>query len=104
MAERSKVKITVVKIPSTEEIFGDSPPMGQAFKACTRFKVGQEFITNPDGTMPEGFCSWAWNNLYKEIATLVFGGNFPWMKEKGTGVFCCTDGFRPVVFELRRIE
>jgi len=101
MAERSKVKITVVKTPSTEEIFGDSPPMGQALEACTRFKVGQEFIT--DGTIPEGFCSWAWNNIYKEILTLAFGGNFPWMKEKGTGVFCCTDGFRPVIFELRRI-
>ncbi len=101
MAERSKVKITVVKIPSTEEIFGDSPPMGQTFEPCTRFKVGQEFTT--DGTTPEGFCSWAWNNIYKEILFLAFGGNFPWMKEKGTGVFCCTDGFRPVVFELRRI-
>lgn len=102
MPEGSKVKITVVKLLSTEEIFGDSPPMGQTLDACTRFKVGQEFIT--DGTIPEGFCSWAWNNIFKEILTLRFGGNFPWMKEKGTGVFCCTDGFRPVIFELRRIE
>lgn len=102
MVEKTKVKIRVAKTPSTKEVFGDAPPFGETFEGCTRFKVGQEFIT--EGEMPEGFCTWAWNNIYQQILTLMFGGNFPWMKEKGTGVFCCTDGLRPVVFELRRIE
>jgi len=104
MAERSKVKITVLKITDTKQIFGDKLPMGQSMEACSRFKEGQEFTVEEDGLMPEGFCTWAWDDLYKAIVTLRFGGNFPWMNEKGTGVFCCTDGFRPVVFELRRIE
>ena len=103
MVESSKVKITVLKLTDTKQIFGDKPPMGQAIEACSRFKEGQEFIVE-DGSMPEGFCTWAWNDLYKAIITLRFGGNFPWMNEKGTGVFCCTDGFRPVIFELRRIK
>lgn len=102
MHERYDVKITVTKTLSTEEIFGDSPPLGQTAKACTRVRVGQEFIVGEDGAMPGGFCPWAWNNIYKEILTLREGNNFHWMKEKGTGVFCCTDGLRPVIFELRR--
>jgi len=104
MVEISKVKITVLKRTDTKQIFGDNPPMGQAIDACNLFKVGQEFIVDEDGKMPEGFCHWAWNDLYKVIATLSYGGNFPWMKEKGTAVSCCTDGLRPVIFEIRRIE
>ena len=104
MAERSKVKITVLKMTDTKQIFGEKLPMGQSMEACSRFKEGQEFTVEEDGLMPEGFCTWAWDDLYKAIVTLRFGGDFPWMNEKGTGVFCCTDGFRPVIFELRRIE
>ena len=103
MADRRKVKITVLKRLSTKEIFGDSPPMGQAVEPCEMFKVGQEFISGEDGRMPEGFCHWAWNDLYKSVTTLRFGGNYP-RKEKGTSISCCTDGFRPVIFKVERIE
>lgn len=104
LAGRSKLKIKVLKKMSTEELFGDKPPLGQIVEACTRFEVGQEFVVGEDGGMPEGFCHWAWNDLYKVITTLTSGGNFPWMNEKGTSVSCCTDGFRPVIFEIRRID
>lgn len=104
MAEKSKVKITVLKKLNTKQIFGDNPPMGQSIEACDQFKVGQEFIVGEDGRIPEGFCAWAWNDIYGVLTALRFGGNFPWMKEKGTSVSCCTDGLRPVIFELRRIE
>jgi len=104
MAERNKVKITVLKKTDTKQIFGDNPPMGQSIEACSVFEEGQEFIVGEDGKMPEGFCHWAWNDIYKVITALKFGGDFPWMKEKGTSVSCCTDGLRPVIFEIRRIE
>ncbi len=104
MSDRSRVKITVLRKLSTREIFGDKPPMGQAIEACDRFKIGQEFIVGEDGKMPEGFCTWAWNDIYGVVTTLRFGGNFPWMKEKGTSTSCCTDGLRPVIFELKRSE
>jgi uncharacterized repeat protein (TIGR04076 family) len=104
MVESSKVKITILKKTDSKQIFGDNPPMGQAIEACNVFKEGQEFIVSEDGDMPEGFCHWAWNDLYKAVITLSCGGNLPWMKEKGTSVSCCTDGFRPVIFELRRIK
>ena len=103
MVESRKVKITVLKLTDSKQIFGDRPPMGQAMEACSVYKEGQEFIVNEDVKMPEGFCSWAWNDINKKVITLMFGGNFPWMKEEGTSVSCCTDGFRPVIFEIRRI-
>lgn len=104
MVGSSRVKITVLKKTDSKQIFGDNPPMGQAIEACTVFKEDQEFIVGEDGGMPEGFCHWAWNDIYKTVITLMFGGNFPFMKEEGTAVSCCTDGLRPVIFELRRIE
>jgi len=104
MVEKSAVKITVLKKTDSKQIFGDKPLMGQAMEACGRFTEGQELFVEADGLKPEGFCTWAWDDLYKAVTTLRFGGDFPWMKEKGTGVFCCTDGFRPVIFELRRMK
>ena len=104
MAERYKLKITVLKRTDTKQIFGDNPPHGQVIEACSVFKEGQEFIVEDDGKMPEGFCHWAWDDLYKAVVTLRFGGNFPWSTEHGTGIFCCTDGYRPVIFEIKRIQ
>jgi len=104
MVESNNLKITVRKRTDSKQIFGDNPPMGQAIEACSVFKEGQEFIVGEKGGMPEGFCHWAWNDLYKVVTTLRHGGNFPWMKEDGTSVSCCTDGLRPVIFELRRVE
>jgi uncharacterized repeat protein (TIGR04076 family) len=54
--------------------------------------------------MPEGFCNWAWRDVYKDVAVLAYGGNFyPWV-EKGTAITCCTDGIRPVSFIMERLE
>jgi uncharacterized repeat protein (TIGR04076 family) len=101
---KDKIKITVLKKTTSKQIFGDNPPLGQAIDACRRFKEGQEFIVGEDGGMPKGFCSGAWNDIYKKVITLRHGGNFPWMKTEGTSISCCTDGLRPVIFELRRMK
>jgi uncharacterized repeat protein (TIGR04076 family) len=104
MAENRRLKITVLKKTDTKQIFGETSPLGQSLDACTVFTEGQVFIVDEKGEMPEGFCHWAWNDIFKKVVTLMYGGNLPWMKEKGTSISCCTDGFRPVIFELRRIE
>jgi uncharacterized repeat protein (TIGR04076 family) len=104
MEDRKKVKINVLKTLTSKDIFGDTPPQGMTVEACSLLKEGDEFVVNEDGKMPEGFCPWAWNDIYAAVTTLRFGGNFDWMKEKGTQISCCTDGYRPVIFELRRIE
>jgi len=105
MAERSKVKITVLKKFKPSEVFGDKLPADTNIKdACSVFSPGQEYIIGEDGKVPEGFCVWAWNDLYSALTHLRFGGDFPWMKDKGTIIACCSDGLRPVIFKLERMK
>jgi len=105
MAKRSKVKITVVKKLNNKEIFGDNPPAGFNIPPeCDRFEVGQEFIIDESGSCPPGFCGWAFADIQRDITHLRLGGDFPWMEERGTILSCCTDGVRPVIFKLERIE
>jgi uncharacterized repeat protein (TIGR04076 family) len=72
---------------------------------CPNFEDGQEFISESPGVVPEGFCAWAWTGIHKEILAIMAGGNIiPWMNREGTAIACCTDGLRPVVFKIERIE
>lgn len=103
---RPKIKITVLKRVSPEVIFdGNVPPKpdGGKYTVCTAFEDGQEFIAN-GLEKPEGFCSWAWRDIFKDLSVLLFGGSFhPWV-DHGKQITCCTDGIRPVSFVLERIE
>jgi uncharacterized repeat protein (TIGR04076 family) len=103
---RSKVKITVVRRFNPSEVFNKSPAeTTRPFPICDQFTDGQEFIVGEDGRMPSpDFCNAAWEALWEPVRTLAFGGNYPWFKEKGVSINCCTDGVRPVVFKLQRIE
>jgi len=105
MVEKSSVRITVLKKLSSKELFGDKPPLGKDAKACPMFEVDQEFIVSEDGGMPEGFCHWAWNDLYKVMTALRHGVIWePGEKNKGAPtIHCCTDGLRPVIFKLERV-
>jgi uncharacterized repeat protein (TIGR04076 family) len=96
----SKVKITVLKrlVLSDLDKYKNEPSV-----ACTRFDDGQEFLSE-NIQMPQGFCSWAWADIQRDVAILALNGNFIWVKDEGIGISCCTDGFRPVVFKLERIE
>ncbi len=79
-----KVKITVVKKVHNKDMFGDDPPVGfTANPICDRLEVGQEFISDR-GACPEGFCAWAFADIQRDIIHLRLGGDFPWIKEKGT--------------------
>ncbi len=100
----AKVKITVVKKLNNKDIFGDKPPLEfTSVPMCDRLEEGQVFIV--DGpNFPQGFCAWAYADIQRDIAHLRFGGDFPWMKKKGTVLSSCTDGVRPVIFKLERIE
>lgn len=76
----------------------------EPFELCELFEEGQEFIVKDPNIMPEGFCAWAWVDIHRELVTLMMDGNLDWMKNRGTAITCCTDGFRPVIFLLKRIE
>lgn len=99
--EISDVKITVLKKLETGEVFSqfagaDVGPL------CPRVEVGQEFVSK-GLQMPEGFCSWAWADIQRDVVHIALGGSFPWIKQEGTMISCCTDGLRPVIFKLEAL-
>jgi uncharacterized repeat protein (TIGR04076 family) len=100
------VKITVLKRCLNADLvekLSDS-----LVKPCDVFEEGQEFIGGLN--MPEGFCAWAWSDISKMVVSLMAGAQFDrglfnnWMKSDNTAIACCTDGFRPVIFKLERID
>lgn len=99
----SKLKITVLRRFAPDEVFKDPPVDIGGLEVCDVYEDGQEFIVEGNGAMPEGFCGWAWDDIYKDIQTLRFHGDFQWIKESGISINCCTDGLRPVVFKIERI-
>ncbi|MEW6355254.1 MAG: TIGR04076 family protein [Planctomycetota bacterium] len=96
----AKIRITVVKRLFHKDLADEH--CTHEWKPCNRLSDGQEFVSE-GANMPEGFCSWAWADIQKYVLTLARGGNLLGVKE-GRFVTCCTDGFRPVVFTLERIE
>jgi len=101
---RAKVRITVVKKLGTKELFGDNAPAHATFEdSCPRCNAGDVYIVPEDGSCPPGFCPWAFADLHRDIMHLRFGGDYPFVREPGTAVQCCTDGLRPVFFKLERI-
>lgn len=101
MVTRHKVKITVLKKLGIEELWGDAAPKSSADDVCSRFQVGEVYLT--EGTaMPEGWpCGWAWHDIFKEVLHLGLGGEF--FIEPGNFIYaCCTDGLRPVFFKIER--
>ena len=97
----AKVKITVLKKTLNKELAEKYCQPGASI--CTSFEEGQEFVV--DGlAQPENFCAWAWDDIHKVLLALWSGGSFhPWMKEKNNIIACCTDGIRPVFFNVERL-
>ena len=101
----AKVKVTVVKKLNNKDMFGDNPPAESVLHPeCEVLELGQEFMVDKLEVSPPGVCSWAFADIQRDIAHLFLGGDYPWMKERGVTLTCCTDGNRPVIFKLERIE
>jgi len=97
----SDVKITVIKKIEMGDVHSEFAA-DDAEPSCPAVKLGGEYVSK-SMAMPEGFCSWAWADIQRDVSHLSMGGEFPWMKKEGTMVSCCTDGLRPVIFKLERI-
>jgi len=102
----AKIKIVVLKRIEPKVVFGaevpNNPITGRDFEKCSKFEESQQFIVENCGEMPVGFCSWAWQYIYKDLTVLQYGGDFPWMKG-GEAKTCCTNGIRRVSFKMIRI-
>ena len=98
----TKLKITVIRTFRPEEVFGREfkNNFGKVVEKC-HLKEGQSWVS-ADGKMPDGFCSWAWEDMRKDRYLLALGGDVP-DTEKGVVYVPCSDGKRPVVFKLERL-
>ena len=97
------LKITVLKTMANPEL-ADRYCVPGAEIPCPAFTEGQEF-TFEYGCAPENFCGWAWNDVHTACDILGQGGNFAgWSKDQDSLIRCCTDGIRPVVFEVKKIS
>lgn len=98
-----KIKITVLRRMFYGDLVDEYRSGGNT--VCELFAEGQEFVTEDYGP-PQNFpCPWAWDDIYKYFAVLKHGGDFDHdMKVKKTVIACCTDGVRPVIFRLERID
>lgn len=52
------------------------------------------------------FCSEAWDAISRYIYTGLQGGSImkDWMKNENEMITCCSDGTRPVIFKIERID
>ena len=105
---RHKVKITVLKVVEPETIYGEDTPIntetGKPHIKCPVHTEGQEYYITHNYAKPEGFCPGAWHDIRETVSVLHLGGTFyPWLGENEM-IKCCTDGLRPVVFGVERLE
>jgi len=97
------VRITVLRRMANQDLV-DEFCEANVTVPCPNFTEGQEFIVE-GGRQPEGFCGAAWHDIHKSYLVIRHGGNFGgWMKDDDTIIACCSDGLRPVVFEVKRIS
>lgn len=98
MAKKYPVKITVYRKFDCDELPDYSG-------GCHAFDAGAEFLVKEDGRMPEGFCYWAWHDIWPVIMALRFGGEMTYCKSSGALMYSsCSDGLSPVVFRIERKE
>ncbi len=102
-----KCKITVLKRSFNKELVDQYVENSRKinFGPCEVFKEGQEFLTDVFGGIPQGFCPWAWDDIYKVLVAFAADGNFGmWYQNKDNLIACCTDGTRPVIFKIEKVE
>jgi uncharacterized repeat protein (TIGR04076 family) len=83
-------KVTVLKRMVNQDLIDKY--QHQTTAPCDIFVDGQEFVVDDWGALPQGFCEWAWEDIQKKIQLA--------QRLEMAVVACCTDGFRPVVFEI----
>lgn len=96
-----KVKITVLKKEFYSDFAEEYLTEGKEVGACSLLNEGDVFIYEGSAEMPEGFCPWAWIDIYSNVSAIASGATYtPWSNKEKQTIVCCTDGIRPVVFKV----
>ena len=106
MSQFPTCKITVLKTLYHADLAEEYRRPDVRKGPCHMFTKGQEFIVNYLMERPETFaCDWAWDDIHKVLMVLMLKGDYgTWMKDKNMFITCCTDGIKPVVFKVERLE
>lgn len=124
------VKLTVIDkklYPELQRQYCADPSAG----ACPCYNVGDEFIFERDGDRDDFWhmglntliktsadpdtvaggpklphCSEAWDAIARYIYTGLQGGSIMkgWMNQENVMITCCSDGTRPVIFKIERLD
>ena len=127
---KHRVKVTVLDktlYPELQQQYCADPNAG----SCPCYNVGDEFIfyredgrddfwrmglntlvkTSGDENAVAGgpkmpFCSEAWDAISRYIYAGLQGGSIMkgWMKRESEMIACCSDGTRPVIFKIERVD
>jgi len=100
-----KVEIKVLRkcfhADLAEEYLTDEKDAGP----CPLIEEGDSFLYEGSAIMPDGFCPWAWIDVYRAVNAISLGATYtPWQKKEGTTIQCCPDGVRPVIFAIKAEE
>jgi uncharacterized repeat protein (TIGR04076 family) len=125
-----KVKVTVIDKKLFPELQHEYCAVKNA-GMCSCYNVGDEYIFerndekddfwhmgintltkttgNPDfiaGGPKMPHCSEAWDAISRYIYTGLQGGSImkDWMEDEKVMICCCSDGTRPVIFKVQRID
>lgn len=99
-----KVKITVLRKEFYPEYADQYLTDGREVGPCPLLETGDEFVFEGSAKMPENFCPWAWIDIYRRVSAISSGSSYqPWNNKDAQTIACCTDGIRPVVFNLEAI-
>lgn len=108
------VRITVVKVACYTDLaekYNQARPGAPegAVEPCNFFREGMVFevTLNPfENCKPEGFCDWAWADIWKDCLLVCDRAGFAPgddVKSLKPHFTCCTDGLRPVTFMIEAI-
>lgn len=98
-----KVRITVMRITRYEDLM---EKYENPIEHPCDMSEGQVFIAN-GWVRPEGFCDSAWESISPFVMTFAHGGEDiydGWMKDPGSAMISCNDGFRPVSFLIETMD
>ena len=105
-------RITVLEtmvFPEYQEKYLADPKSGP----CPCFKKGDTFLLKRTREqddfyrMLDGrFCSEAWDAISRYVYTALQGGSIMhgWTNDERMMIACCSDGTRPVIFKIERID
>lgn len=77
------VKITVLRMQMYEDLAKEFLTEGVC--PCDFYTEGQSFLYTGGAERPEGFCPWAWIDIYRSVNALATGSTFtPWQSGRGS--------------------